>query len=124
MSNRKRKSFTFEESDLKWISPLLSEWEKDNEGMKKGELITQLLKEYKESLGPSKSELILEKIQGDINRLKTGLDSHTSTSRTRIKDAFGETKIKLNKAASKIAMTSKQVIDEIHSQVESQKRDD
>ena len=122
MSKTKRKIFTFEESDLEWITPMLSEWEKENEGKKRGMLITQLLKEYKETLGPSKSEVILEKVQGDFERLKTDLGSRTASSRTRMGEVFGETRVKLNKAASKIATASTQVVDDFHSQVESRKK--
>ena len=121
MSNTKRRVFTFEETDLKWINPMLLEWEKENEGTKGGALITKLMKEYKDTLEPSKNEVILEKVQRDYERFKTSFSSRTAKSRTQMEEVFGDTKTKINNAANKLALASKQVVDEIHSQVESRK---
>lgn len=43
----KKKSFSFDETDLEWINPLLIEWVKENEGKKQGDLIVQLLRDFK-----------------------------------------------------------------------------
>ena len=43
----KKKSFSFDETDLEWINPLLIEWVKENKGKKQGDLIAQLLRDFK-----------------------------------------------------------------------------
>ena len=122
MSDTKRKVFTFDESDLDWINPLLLEYEKENDGKKSGALITDLMKEYKETLGPKKSEVILEKVRGDIEQFKTNLGTRTASSRTRMGEVFVETRGKLNDAASKLADASKDAVEKIQSQVEARKK--
>ena len=47
MGEEKKKTFSFGESELEWINPLILEWTKENEGKKQGDLITQLLRDYK-----------------------------------------------------------------------------
>ena len=122
MSNTKRKVFTFDVSDLEWINPMLLEWEKESEGQNGGALITELMKEYKETQSPSKFEVFTEKIRSDWVRFKTDLGTRTVTFRTRLREFFGETKVKLKHVASRIAAAPKQVVDVIHSQVESRKK--
>ena len=43
----KRKFFSFNETDLEWINPLIIEWLKENEGKKQSDLIVQLLRGFK-----------------------------------------------------------------------------
>ena len=118
----KRKVFTFDESDLEWINPMLLEWEKENEGEKGGAFVTRLMKEYRETQGPSKFEVLTQKVRSDYVRFKTELDSRIVAFRTRMGVFFGETRVKLNHVASRIAAASKQFVDEIHSKVESRKK--
>jgi len=47
LGEEKKKTFSFSESELEWINPLILEWTKENEGKKTGDLITQLLRDYK-----------------------------------------------------------------------------
>jgi len=47
LGEEKKKTFSFSESELEWINPLILEWTKENEGKKQGDLITQLLRDYK-----------------------------------------------------------------------------
>lgn len=47
MGQEKRKVFSFDENDLEWINPLIVEWVKENEGKKRGDLLVQLLREFK-----------------------------------------------------------------------------
>jgi len=122
MSDTKRKVFTFDESDLDWINPMLLEWEKENEGKKGGVLVTKLMKEYRETQDPSKFEVLTQKVRSDYVRFKTELDSRIVAFRTRMGVFFGETRVKLNHVASRIAAASKQFVDEIHSKVESRKK--
>ena len=122
MSNTKKKVFTFDESDLDWINPMLLEWEKENEGKKGGVLVTTLMKEYRETQDPSKFEVFTQKVRSDYVRFKTDLDSRIVAFRTRMGVFFGETRVKLNHLASRIAAASKRFVDAIHSQIESRKR--
>ena len=48
MSDTKRKSFAFHQDDLDWINPLILEWAEENEGKEKGELIAELLQDYRQ----------------------------------------------------------------------------
>lgn len=122
MSNTKRKVFTFDESDLDWINPMLLEWEKENEGKKGGALVTKLMKEYRGTQGPSKLEAFNQKVRSDYVRFKTDLGYRIVTFRARMGVLFGETRVKLNHVTSRIAAASKRFVDAIHSQVESRKK--
>ena len=83
MSNTKRKVFTFKESDVEWIDPLLVEWQKDNEGKRKSEFIAHLMKEYKESQNSGRMPF-QEDIQNDFQQYNDDLDSEILLSmRTR-----------------------------------------
>jgi len=121
MSDTKKKVFTFDESDLDWINPMLLEWEKENEGEKGGALVTKLMKEYRDQ-GPSKFEVFTQKVRSDYVRFKTDLGSRIVAFRTRMGVFFGETRVKLNRVASRIAAASKRFVDVIRSKVESRKR--
>ena len=84
MSNTKRKVFTFEESDVEWIDPLLVEWQKDNEGKRKSEFIAHLMQEYKESQNSGRTTFP-DDIQNDFQQLNNDLDSEIVLSmRTRV----------------------------------------
>lgn len=122
MSNTKRRVFTFDESDLEWINPMLLEWEKESEGKNGAALITKLMKDYRETQGPTKLEMFTQKIKSDYNRAKTSLASSTATLRTRMAKIFRETKVKFNHIASRIAAAPKKALDSIHSQLESRKK--
>ncbi len=47
MSDTKRKTFAFHQEDLDWINPLILEWSEENEGKEKGDLIAELLQDYR-----------------------------------------------------------------------------
>ncbi len=47
MSDTKRKSFVFHQEDLDWINPLILEWADENEDKEKGDLIAELLQDYR-----------------------------------------------------------------------------
>jgi uncharacterized phage infection (PIP) family protein YhgE len=96
LAQEKRKSFTFEETDLEWINPLLIEWVKENEGMKQGDLIKQLLIDYR---------LQIEKEQEKAETLdKTGapVEGGKSEYAARVSDALSETSTKLKDGATKL----------------------
>ena len=47
MSDTKRKTFAFHQEDLDWINPLILEWAEENQDKEKGDLITELLQDYR-----------------------------------------------------------------------------
>ena len=47
MSGLRRKVFSFNQSDLKWVDPLITEWMEENKGKNQSDLILELLQEYK-----------------------------------------------------------------------------
>jgi len=47
MSDTKRKTFAFHQEDLDWINPLILEWAEENQDKEKGDLIAELLQDYR-----------------------------------------------------------------------------
>ncbi len=47
MSDTKRKTFQFHQEDLDWINPLILEWAEENQDKEKGDLIAELLHDYR-----------------------------------------------------------------------------
>ena len=93
LTKGKRKMFTFAEDDMEWINPLLVEWVKENEGKSQGELITQLLKDYKK--------------EGKRGRRKGKARAEAPTPAgkvdytARLSDALSGTTVKLRSGAEK-----------------------
>ncbi len=48
MSDTKRKTFAFHQEDLDWINPLILEWAEENQDKEKGDLIAELLQDYRQ----------------------------------------------------------------------------
>ncbi len=48
MSDIKRKTFQFHQEDLDWINPLILEWAEENQDKEKGDLIAELLQDYRQ----------------------------------------------------------------------------
>ncbi len=94
MVKERRKSFSFQETDLEWINTLLVEWEKENEGKKQGDLITQLLKDYKKER------------KGASRKGKTSAEAIEPTDKAdyvaRFSDALSGTTVKLRTGAEKL----------------------
>ncbi len=49
MSDTKRKTFAFHQEDLDWINPLILEWAEENQDKEKGDLIAELLQDYRQT---------------------------------------------------------------------------
>jgi len=96
MSDTKRKTFAFHQDDLDWINPLILEWSQENQGKEKGELIAELLHDYRENKEQStlhqeraqrlqdKASRIAKPIQSTLNPLRSTLGKavHKFTEKT------------------------------------------
>jgi len=47
LSGLRRKVFSFNQTDLEWVDPLITKWMEENEGKNQSDLILELLQEYK-----------------------------------------------------------------------------
>lgn len=100
MVKERRKSFSFHETDMEWINTLLVEWAKENEGKKQGDLITQLLKDYKKER------------KGAGKKGKAPAEAAEPTDKAdyaaRFSDALSDTSAKLKTGAEKLQGQLKQ----------------
>lgn len=100
MVKERRKSFSFQETDLEWINTLLVEWAEENEGKKQGDLITQLLKDYKkERKGAGRKSKAPEEAAEPTDKA-----DYTA----RLSDALSDTSAKLKTGAEKLQGQLKQ----------------
>lgn len=90
MVQEKRKSFVFDETDLEWINPLLVEWAKENDGKNKGELIAELLRNYK------------EKRESAQPAGKAPPEAERTDYAEKVGDAFSGASVKLKEGADKL----------------------
>ena len=103
MSKTRRKVFTFDEIDLKWINPLLVEWEKENKGKNGGVLVTKLLRKYRESHARNKLEYITYKMGSRFIRFNLLINSVFSSLQVTVGNGLRKIKVKLNHIADRIA---------------------
>ena len=76
MSDTKRKTFQFHQDDLDWINPLILEWADENQGREKGELITELLQDYRQDRETiTQQRERIERIQTQATRITTPIQS-------------------------------------------------
>ncbi len=78
MSDTKRKTFQFHQEDLDWINPLILEWAEENQDKEKGDLIAELLQDYRQDR--DKAAQHKERAQ----RIQDGADRITDPIRTTI----------------------------------------
>jgi len=124
MSQSKRKVFTFDEDDLEWINPMLLEWEKENEGKKQGELVTALLKDYRESRKPLGFDLqsTMEKIRIHTDRFRSALSSSTETFRSKLRDFLDQMKSKAHDIKVKLEEHLKTTMEKIQTLIASRRK--
>ena len=124
MSQSKRKVFTFDEDDLEWINPMLLEWEKENEGKKQGELVTALLKDYRESRKPLGFDLqsTMEKIRIHTDRFRSALSSNTETFRSQLRDFLDQMKRKAHDTKVKLEDNLKTTMEKIQTLIASRRK--
>ncbi|UCH56648.1 MAG: hypothetical protein JSV18_04620 [Candidatus Bathyarchaeota archaeon] len=115
MTDEKRKSFTFQETDLDWINPLLIEWVKENEGKKQGDLIKQLLRDFKSEKKEDKVQVKPEKpkIRGEIDYVSRISDT--------LREALKQLKTKAQEIQSRLTKEYRQLVERI-SKLEARKR--
>lgn len=115
LTDEKRKSFTFQETDLDWINPLLIEWVKENEGKKQGDLIKQLLRDFKSEKKEDKVQVKPEKpkIRGEIDYVSRISDT--------LREALKQLKTKAQEIQSRLTKEYRQLVERI-SKLEARKR--
>ena len=91
MSDTKRKTFQFHQEDLDWINPLILEWSQENQDKEKGDLIAELLQDYRKDREQAdhhqeraqrlqeKATRIAKPIQATLNPLRATLGKAIDT---------------------------------------------
>lgn len=85
MPKTKRKCFTFDEKELKWIDPLLEEWSEENEGKSHSDLILQLLKEHRDRE---------PQLKGTLDMAASSMKEKLSDYSVRSKDVLDDVVVK------------------------------
>ena len=120
MARQKGKYFRFEEEDLEWINPLITEWVEENEGKDQAELITELLKDYKQKHDIKKrAKERTQKLQEGRDKIKNPLESGFSTAgkkfgsmREQLDEKADKTNVRLRKYLSKTSTDIKKTLSE------------
>lgn len=108
MSELKRKYFTFEEKELTWINPLLSEWSEENEGKSQSDLVLQLLKEYRDREPPLKETLDMA-----ASSMKEKLSDYSVRSKDALDDVMVKSKDGLLTVQSRVQSGGSKLMDQI-----------
>ncbi|MFH2109976.1 MAG: hypothetical protein ABIJ47_01825 [Candidatus Bathyarchaeota archaeon] len=108
MSETKRKYFTFEEEELKWIDPLLYEWSK-NEGKPYSDLILQLLKDYRDREPPLRDTLDMA-----ASSMKDILSDYSARSKDALNDVMEKSMDGLQTVQSKLQSGGTKLMDQFH----------
>jgi hypothetical protein len=89
--------FEFEQDDLEWINPLVLEWVEENEGKTSGDLITELLKDYKHRKGEGtlKSERSL-KFEENVKKIKDTFEKALNPLKSKLGGAMDSLTRKTN----------------------------
>jgi hypothetical protein len=104
----KKKTFSFEESELDWINPLILEWVKENEGKSQSDFMKQLLDDYKSRRG---NDVILSEDQGQADKalVKDRFDNfgqQVSDLMEKIRNGFGRL---ISQSSSKLGQLGESV---------------
>lgn len=104
MSQSKRKVLTIDEQDLEWINPMLVEWEKENEGKRQGDLIVQLLKDYREDETPSRFDIktIESKVRSRFDQLREKLTRQYKMFGVKMRAFSDQMKQKMREAKNRL----------------------
>ena len=123
MSQSKRKVLTIDEQDLEWINPMLVEWEKENEGKRQGDLIVQLLKDYKEDETPSRSEIktIASTVRSRFKQLQEKLTTQSKILGMKMRAFSDQMKQKMRATKNRLDEFQKTTRDKIQDQINSRK---
>ena len=89
MSDTKRKSFVFHQEDLDWINPLILEWADENEDKEKGDLIAELLQDYrKEKEQSAQNQERAQQLQEGATRIAKPLQATLNPLRAGLRKAL------------------------------------
>ncbi len=123
VSQSKRKVFTFDENDLEWINPMLLEWEKENDGKKQVELVTNLLKDYNESRNLPRFDLqsTIEKMRIHMDHIRSNFNSNTETLRSQLRNLYDQLKLKTHETKIKLEVFQKTTMEKIQTLIASRR---
>ena len=123
MSQSKRKVLTIDEQDLEWINPMLVEWEKENEGKRQGDLIVQLLKDYKEDETPSRFEIktIASKVRSRFEQLQEKLATQSKIFGMKMRAFSDQMKQKMRETKNRLDEFQNTTREKIQDQINSRK---
>ena len=108
MSETKKKYFTFEEEELKWIDPLLYEWSK-KEGKPYSDLILQLLEDYRDREPPLKDTLDMA-----ASSMMEVLSDYSARSKDALDSVMEKSMDGLQTVQSKLKTSGTMLMDQIH----------
>jgi hypothetical protein len=123
MSQSKRKVLTIDEQDLEWINPMLVEWEKENEGKRQGDLIVQLLKDYREDETPSRFEVktIESKVRSRFEQLREKLTTQYKMFGVKMRAFSDQMKQKMRETKNRLDEFQKTTREKVQDQIDSRK---
>jgi hypothetical protein len=108
MSKTKRKYFTFDEKELKWIDPLIEEWSEENEGKSHSDLILQLLREYRDGEPPLKGTLDMT-----ASSMKEKLSDYSVRSKDVLDDVVVKSKDGLQMMQTRVQSGGSKLMDQL-----------
>ena len=108
MSKTKRKYFTFDEKELKWIDPLIEEWSEENEGKSHSDLILQLLREYRDGEPPLKGTLDMT-----ASSMKEKLSDYSVRSEDVLDDVVVKSKDGLQMMQTRVQSGGSKLMDQL-----------
>jgi hypothetical protein len=120
LTKQKGKLFRFQEEDLEWINPLISEWTEENEGKDQADLITELLQDFKQKHDTKKrTNERAQKLQESLDKIRNPLESGFSNAgeklgnvREQLDEKAGRTNARLKKYLSKTSVDIKKALSE------------
>lgn len=108
MSKTKRKYFTFDEKELKWIDPLLEEWSEENEGKSQSDLVLQLLREYRDGEPQLKDTLDMA-----ASSMKEKLSDYSVKSKDVLDDVVVKSKDGLQMMQTRVQSGGSKLMDQL-----------
>ena len=122
MPQSKRKVLTIDEQDLEWINPMLVEWEKEHEGKRQGDLIVQLMKDYRDET-PSRFEIkaIASKIRSRLEQLHEKLIAQYKMFGMKMRAFSDQMKQKMRETKNRLDEFQNTTREKIQDQINSRK---
>ena len=122
MPQSKRKVLTIDEQDLEWINPMLVEWEKEHEGKRQGDLIVQLMKDYRDEM-PSRFEIeaLISNIRSRFEKLHERLIAQSKMLGMKMRDLSDQMKQKMRETKNRLDELQSTTREKIQDQINSSK---